>query len=257
MLRVIFASAWESTGKCLRHDVINDVISCHTVSVMAQSKAHNCEIVKLYYQTKSLMKVVNTMKRTFPELDKLNTKALQRLVKRFEESGSVEDRRHSNPVRPRKARTDDAIEEVKTAISDTPQRSVRRVLGDITNSASMSSVYRMLKYDLHLTPYKISIMQHLKENGISSRLAFAHWMNSHTTIVNELWFSDEAHFYLNAVVNKQNCRFWGTERPESYIEKPLHGEKVTAWAALSVHGVIGPFFFEGDDGHVTTVNKDR
>jgi len=122
--------------------------------------------VKLYYQTKSLKKVVNMVKRKFPELDKLNTKAVQRLFKRFEESGSVEDRRHSNLCRPRSARTDVAIKEVKTAISNTPQMSVRRVLGDITNLTGMSSVYRMLKYDLRLTPYKISIMQHLKENDI-------------------------------------------------------------------------------------------
>jgi len=92
------------------------------------------------------------MKRIFPELDKLNTKAVQRLVKRFEESRSVEDRRHSHPGRPRTARTDDAIKEVKTAISDTPQRSVRRVLGDITNSASMSSVYRMLNHFCAIGP---------------------------------------------------------------------------------------------------------
>ena len=107
------------------------------------------------------------VKRKFPELDKLNTKAVQRLFEeRFEESGLVEDRRHSNLCRPRSARTDVAIKEVKTAISNTPQMSVRRVLGDITNWASMSSVYRMLKYDLRLTPYKISIMQHLKENDL-------------------------------------------------------------------------------------------
>ena len=57
---------------------------------------------------KSLKKVVNMM-NFFLELDKLNTKAVQRLVKRFKESGSVEDRPHSNPGRLRLARTDDAI----------------------------------------------------------------------------------------------------------------------------------------------------
>ena len=32
---------------------------------------------------------------------------------------------------------------------------------------------------------------------------------------------------------------------------------MTALAALSAHGVIRPFFFEDDDGHVATNNNDR
>ena len=69
-------------------------------------------------------------------------------------------------------------------------------------------------------------------------------------------FSDEAHFYLNAEINKMNRRFWGTEKPDFCIEKPLHCEKVTVWAALSVNGFIGPFFFEDDEGNVETINND-
>lgn len=115
----------------------------------------------------------------------------------------------------------------------------------------------MLRFDLKLTPIKVSIMQHLKETDISSRLSFANWMTSHLDVVDKLWFSDEAHFYLNSQVNKQNCRYWGNEKPDFYIEKPLHGERVTVWAALSADGIVGPFFFEDEDGDVTTVNKHR
>ena len=196
------------------------------------------------------------MKKTHNDLENLNTKQVRRIVKRFEESGSVEDRRHDNLGRPRTARSNENETEVKTVIGETPQRSVRRVLCDVTNTVSASSVYRMLKYDLKLTPYKVSIM-HLKESDISSRLSFAHWMKSHIDIVESLWFSDEAHFYLNPQINKPNCRFWGEEKPDFYIEKPFHGKKVTVWAALSVDGIEGPFFFEDDRGNVDTVNKDR
>ena len=31
-------------------------------------------------------------------------------------------------------------------------------------------------------------------------------------------FADEAHFDLGGYVNKQNCRIWGTENPQAYIE---------------------------------------
>ena len=99
-------------------------------------------------------------------------------------------------------------------------------------------------------------MQHLKDSDIESRLHFAHWMKENDQIADFIWFSDEAHFHLNAQVNKRNCRFGGSEKPDLYLEKPLHGEKVTAWATMSSAGIIGPFFFEDESGDVATVNSD-
>ncbi|GFT67193.1 uncharacterized protein TNCV_783451 [Trichonephila clavipes] len=39
-------------------------------------------------------------------------------------------------------------------------------------------------------------------------------------------FSDEAHFWLNGYVNKQNCRIWSEANPQVYVETPLHPEKL-------------------------------
>ncbi|GFW51773.1 hypothetical protein TNCV_1187051 [Trichonephila clavipes] len=44
--------------------------------------------------------------------------------------------------------------------------------------------------------------------------------------------SDEAHFWLNGYVNKQNCRIWSEANPQVYVETPLHPEKLTVWCAL-------------------------
>ncbi|GFU44332.1 uncharacterized protein TNCV_3617801 [Trichonephila clavipes] len=51
-------------------------------------------------------------------------------------------------------------------------------------------------------------------------------------------FSDEAHFWLNGYVNKQNCRIWNEANPQVYVETPLHPEKLTVWCALWAGGPL-------------------
>ncbi|GFS81687.1 putative transposable element [Trichonephila clavipes] len=50
--------------------------------------------------------------------------------------------------------------------------------------------------------------------------------------------NDEAHFWLNGYVNKQNCRIWSETNPQVYIETPLHPEKLTVWCALWDGGIL-------------------
>ncbi|GFW58951.1 DUF4817 domain-containing protein [Trichonephila clavipes] len=71
------------------------------------------------------------------------------------------------------------------------------------------------------------------------------------------WPRDEAHFWLNGYVNKQNCRIWSEANPQLYVETPLDPEKLTVWCALWAGGIIGPYFFKNDEGHNVTVNGDR
>ncbi|GFV70056.1 hypothetical protein TNCV_2585691 [Trichonephila clavipes] len=49
---------------------------------------------------------------------------------------------------------------------------------------------------------------------------------------------DEAHFWLNSYVNKQNCRIWSEANPQVYVETPLHPEKLTVWCALWAGGIL-------------------
>ncbi|GFX96589.1 uncharacterized protein TNCV_1442631 [Trichonephila clavipes] len=50
--------------------------------------------------------------------------------------------------------------------------------------------------------------------------------------------SDEAHFWLNGYVSKQNCRIWSEANPQVYVETPLHPEKLTVWCALWAGGIL-------------------
>ncbi|GFU86913.1 hypothetical protein TNCV_3441831 [Trichonephila clavipes] len=49
---------------------------------------------------------------------------------------------------------------------------------------------------------------------------------------------DEAHFWWNGYVNKQNCRIWSEANPQVYVETPLHPEKLTVWCTLWVGGIL-------------------
>ena len=93
---------------------------------------------------------------------------------------------------------------------------------------------------------------------MEKRVAMCQWFQeklaAEPEFLENLWFSDEAHFLLSGHVNSKNCVHWGSERPEEVLERPLHSAKCTAWVALSKHGVIGPFWFETENGHATTIN---
>ncbi|GFU42417.1 putative DD41D transposase [Trichonephila clavipes] len=94
-----------------------------------------------------------------------------------------------------------------------------------------------------------------------ARRRFVEWAQNEIAVVPDfhkrILFSDEAHFWLNGYVNKQNCRIWSEANPQVYVETPLHPEKLTVWCPLWAGGIIGPYFFKNDEGHSVTVNGDR
>ena len=126
---------------------------------------------------------------------------------------------------------------------------------------SYSSTLRILKNDLKLFPYKIQVKQKLTNGDQTARVDMCNWFLEKTeqngNRVNNVWFSDEVHFHLDGVVNSRNNVFWGTQVPDEVSHRPLHSAKVTAWCALSSIGIIGPFWFQDDQGKTTTVNQKR
>ncbi|GFU23981.1 transposase [Trichonephila clavipes] len=101
----------------------------------------------------------------------------------------------------------------------------------------------------------------IHQNDHQARRSFVEWAQNEIAVVPDfhkrILFSDEAHFWLNGYVNKQNCRISSEANPQVYVETPLHPEKLTVWCALWAGGIIGPYFFKNDEGHNVTVNGDR
>ncbi|GFT66088.1 uncharacterized protein TNCV_3238261 [Trichonephila clavipes] len=75
-----------------------------------------------------------------------------------------------------------------------------------------------------------------------ARRRFVEWARNEISVVldfhKRILFSDEAHFWLNGYVNKQNCRIWSEANPQVYVETPLHPEKLTVWCALWAGGIL-------------------
>ncbi|GFU81942.1 DUF4817 domain-containing protein [Trichonephila clavipes] len=75
-----------------------------------------------------------------------------------------------------------------------------------------------------------------------ARRRFVEWAQNEIAVVPDfhkrILFSDEAHFWLNGYVNKQNCRIWSEANPQVYVETPLHSEKLTVWCALWAGGIL-------------------
>ena len=52
--------------------------------------------------------------------------------------------------------------------------------------------------------------------------------------------SDEAYFHLSGDVNKKNMRFYASDPPHMFVEKPISTQKVLVWCAMGKKGIIGP-----------------
>ncbi|GFY15237.1 hypothetical protein TNCV_1570481 [Trichonephila clavipes] len=82
----------------------------------------------------------------------------------------------------------------------------------------------------------------IHQNDHQARRRFVEWAQNEIAVVPDfhkrILFSDQAHFWLNGYVNKQNCRIWSEANPQVYVETPLHPEKLTVWCALWAGGIL-------------------
>ncbi|GFX16365.1 hypothetical protein TNCV_32391 [Trichonephila clavipes] len=82
----------------------------------------------------------------------------------------------------------------------------------------------------------------IHQNNHQARRRFVEWAQNQIAVVpafhKRILFSDEAHFWLNGYVNKQNGRIWSEANPQVYVETPLYPEKLTVWCALWAGGIL-------------------
>ena len=61
---------------------------------------------------------------------------------------------------------------------------------------------------------------------------FCNVLENDENFLENVWFSDEAHFLLSGHVNSKNNVLGGSEVPDEVLQRPLHSVKCTAWVAM-------------------------
>lgn len=94
---------------------------------------------------------------------------INKRLRNFEIKGPFSNtRHHSGMERPRSVRTKENLRAIDRHITEINQTA--SASHTCNSTVSKSSVNGILKINLKLIPYKISVMQHLKETCIRSRL---------------------------------------------------------------------------------------
>ncbi|GFV37547.1 hypothetical protein TNCV_2770851 [Trichonephila clavipes] len=133
---------------------------------------------------------------------------------------------------------------MKSLVYETPVNSAEELVarisaaaGEIRNTPEMVlNVRRSMKRRCEACITCDGLWFRNSSNDHQARRRFVEWAQNEIAVVPDfhkrILFSDEAHFWLNCYVNKENCRIWSEANPQVYVETPLHPEKQTVWCTL-------------------------
>ncbi|GFW89763.1 DUF4817 domain-containing protein [Trichonephila clavipes] len=206
-------------------------------------------LVKLFYMNEEsatiALRKFRVQKNVKTGKGPLTPSGLLKFVKRFEETGKLEDRARAGRPCLKEARAPCIAVEMEAiafeaASGTNSAREAARRLG-----LPSSSVRNILRRVLQLYPYKFQSCHELLPADTAQKEAFAKWAFSKMEqvlifVFNILW-TYEAHFSFHGDVNNHNCPIWATSNPREYTQKPLHSPKVTAWCGFTGSFIIGPF----------------
>ena len=134
---------------------------------------------------------------------------------------------------PKSSRTPHKVAAVRDSVVHSPSKSVRQRSQEL--GINRESVWRILIADLHMYPCRIQIKQKLTPDDMRKRVIMFQWfcnkIDAVPDFLDNLWFSDKAHFLLSGHVNSKNNIFWGSTPPDHCLQRPLHSVKCTAWVA--------------------------
>jgi hypothetical protein len=157
--------------------------------------------------------------------------AIRKWFAKFLETGSIKRKKRSNV---NFARDEVVVQRVIQTFAEEPHLSIRRA-ANLDGMPSAATIYRILKGE-HFHPYKLNLFHKLRPQDHQKRFLHAESQLALTggnpDFLMRLLFSDEAHFHVNGLVNKQDFRYWCDVNPKWSQDQPLHCQRITGppWA---------------------------
>lgn len=119
-------------------------------------------------------------------------------------------------------------------------------LARVHNRVLIAILWILSQHKWHL--YKVQLLQHLNKDDPDRWVQFAEWVTQQLQInprfPYQVLFSDEANFFINGEVNKQNHRYWSDTNPH-WIDasRMVDSQKVIVWCGLWGYQSRGTFFY--------------
>ena len=178
------------------------------------------KVVLFYAETKSVVATQRRIRTHFGTRWTPCKQAIYRLCQQFETNVSVLEKKRPRPA---SVRTPANIEAVRVALTRSPRKSTRRASAELI---SRGSLQKILHSDLHLFPYKVTVLHKLTAIDKERRLQCALWAMEEEAVLHNTWFTDEAYIHVNGV-NKQNVRFLERELLTHCTRKKIMEQKLT------------------------------
>ena len=155
--------------------------------------------------------VAEKFDRIHPDHERISHMTVGRLILKFCETGSVLDKPRSGPPRV----SDKTRIRIIEKIENSPKKSLRRSSSEL--GVPKTTVRRIIKAE-NFYPYKLQQLNKLCEDDPDRRFQMVTWFQDqliqNPNFVNhDVLFSDEANFFVNGEVNKQNSLLF-VRKPE-------------------------------------------
>ena len=171
----------------------------------------------------------------------------------FQRSGTVADLRNTYLAQRGRDFSQEKVRRVKKVYARRQKVSLRRA--SHSTNVTRYFVAKILKKVLKKKPFKSAKTEKLTASQKLRRLTLCKKLISLPRLTNMLknvWFTDESCFYSDGIAQKNKAFYWALSKdavkPTIFQKYPI---KVHVWAAVSVSGLIGPYFFHKDGSNIT------
>lgn len=151
-------------------------------------------------------------------------------------------------------RTEANKEEVERLFAEHPSLSLHQAASNV--SVSMSTLRKILKYDMEHKFYRITSVQRMRETHKEQRRHFCQWLlDQDEDLVQRVIWMDEKIFVLHHKTHRKNDGRWSAENPRAIVEcNDRNDEKVMIFVAIVDGKILIVHEFIDDDGRRVSVD---